>query len=389
MSRPKETSPPEGTWTETIHGAITSTSGAVYRVVNAVTGYPNEAGAEGPSTKNIIDYSATATSGATSSEPITTTKSDSTTTSSFSPTSTSTQKTTTGTTPTSSSTDTTMSTSSPPQPAAPQQDHSGSPTLTDKPSHTSTTRSDPSPSGPAIGGPDSSQTESKDPSSSLPPPQTSSQNSSTTRGDAPDKTDGSASENRQVNKGDSVGNTSDPNSRLKAAQESGPVSMSGQETSHPGAGSTPAAGASAPVGDPSSGQAPKDDKEGGTNPLNEPSPKSKEDAEDPGTGQKYVKTSGVAAKGGDFDASKPGAGVNILGYGLLTSRLKLRDCCIWKERDLLLRTNRLLKLHNRRKTLSRVVENQVESVQKSRALSTRSNSDASEIVCRYCLARFS
>jgi hypothetical protein len=61
------------------------------------------------------------------------------------------------------------------------------------------------------------------------------------------------------------------------------------------------------VGDPSSGQADKE-KQGGATTLKQP-PKSEEDEQDPGTGQKYVKTSGVAAKGGDFDASKPGAGV--------------------------------------------------------------------------------
>lgn len=80
--------------------------------------------------------------------------------------------------------------------------------------------------------------------------------------------------------------------------------MSGADTSHPGAGATPAGAGGAPTGDPASGQKPPEDK------------KSKEDEEDEGTGQKYVKTSGVAAKGGDFDASKPGAGVSFSNLSL-------------------------------------------------------------------------
>ncbi len=85
--------------------------------------------------------------------------------------------------------------------------------------------------------------------------------------------------------------------------------MAGEQTSHPGAGATPAAAGSAPVGDPSSGQKDdKTDKQGSENPLKEP-PKSKEDEQDPGTGTQYVKTTGVAAEGGNFDAAKPGAGV--------------------------------------------------------------------------------
>ena len=292
MSRPEETSPPaEGTWTETIHSAISSTSGAVHRAVNSVAGYAQEARAEGTSTTG-----STTTSAPTS----TTTAGDSTaTTSAPGP--------TTGATPTSTSKDTTASSSS--KPAAPQPGQSASPTLTDLPSSTSAPRSDPSLSGPASGGIDSSQTKSKDPLSSLPPPQTSAPGSSTTRGDTPDKTDGSTSEQSQVNTGDSIGSTSDSESRLKGTHDSGPVSMSGQDTSHPGAGATPAGGAGTPLGDPSSGQAPKEGKQVGADPLNEPTSKSKEDAEDPGTGRQYVKTAGVAVEGGDFDASKPGAGV--------------------------------------------------------------------------------
>ena len=184
--------------------------------------------------------------------------------------------------------------------------------LTDSPSHTSTERSDPSPSpsGPAQGGTDASQSQSKQPSSSLPPPQTSGEGSATSRGDAPGSQNQSISNQRQVNKGESIGSTSDEKSRLKGTQQDGPVSMSGTQTSHPGAGATPAAGAAAPVGDPSSGQGGKTDKKGAENPLKEP-PKSEKDANDPGTGQQYVKSSGVAAEGGDFDAAKPGAGVWI------------------------------------------------------------------------------
>ena len=48
---------------------------------------------------------------------------------------------------------------------------------------------------------------------------------------------------------------------------------------------------------------------GGMTPLKQP-PKSKEDEQDLGTGQKYVKSSGFAAKEGGFDASKPDAGVS-------------------------------------------------------------------------------
>jgi len=85
---------------------------------------------------------------------------------------------------------------------------------------------------------------------------------------------------------------------------------SGPETSHPGSGSTPAGGA-APTGDPSSGQSskPEDKEQGGANPLKEPSEKSEEDKNDPGTGLQYVKSTGVLAEGGDFDAKNPGAGV--------------------------------------------------------------------------------
>jgi hypothetical protein len=297
MSRPEETSPPEGTWTERIHSKISSTSGAVRRAVSTVAGHTSEAGAEGANaTSNTKDYSETTTSGSSTTGKPTTTASS--------------HHTATGAAPTLSSSDTvTGSTSPPSHPSAPPAEQSSSPTLTETPSKTSTEEIDPSPSGQATDSLDSSQLKSKDPSSSLPSSQTSSQSSTTACGDAPDKTDATASENRQVNKGDSTGSTSDSILRLKSTQDSGPVSMSGKQTSHPATGTTRAAGAGAPVGDPSSGQAPKGDKQGGSNHLNEPSPKSKEDAEDSGTGQKYVKSSGVVAEGGDFNASKPGAGV--------------------------------------------------------------------------------
>jgi hypothetical protein len=174
------------------------------------------------------------------------------------------------------------------KPSDPEPGQSASPTLTDKPSHTDTYKSDPS------------ESSGKTKEGGLPPPQSKGPESATSRGDAPQKGDDSASNQRQVNKGSGVGSTDDPKSRLKGTQDSGPVSMSGADTSHPGAGATPAAAGGAPVGDPASGQKPPEDK------------KSKEDEEDEGTGQKVVKASGVAAKGGDFDAAKPGAGVRSL-----------------------------------------------------------------------------
>jgi hypothetical protein len=209
-------------------------------------------------------------------------------------------------------------------PPAPQPGQTPTPTMTDAPSHTSTTRSDPGqtsndsdPSGPVTGGADATQTESKDPSSKLPPPQTKGQGSATSRGDAPETNTDSASNQRQVNKGNDVGNPSDASAKFSGTQQSGPVSMSGAETSHPGSQGAPAGGLGAPTGDPSSGQAPKSENQGGANPLNAPTKKSKEDEQDEGTGQKYVKSSGVAAQGGDFDASKPGAGVIYLCMWLM------------------------------------------------------------------------
>ena len=288
MSKPEKSSRPvEGAWTEKRHGTISSTIGTVHPAVNTVAGGVHEAGAED-----------TSTTGSTTTSAPTSTSTDSTNSAPVP---------TTGATPTPTSKDNTTSLAS--KPAAPQPGQSASHTLTGIPSSTSTARGNPSPSGPVPSGINSSQTKSEDPSSSLPPPQISGPGSPTTRGDEPHKTERSASGERQVNKGDSIGSTSDPKSRLKGTQDSGPVSMSGQETSHPGAGSTPVGGAGAHVSDPSSGQAPKSGKQGGSNPLNEPSHKSKEDAEDPGTGQQHVKSSGFAAQGGDFDASKPGAGV--------------------------------------------------------------------------------
>lgn len=287
----KETSaPPEGSWAQTIHESVTAASGAIHRAVNAVAGYPPEAGKD--MTDDLEDTRGTKTLGVHGVPP-------STTSSAADPSS--------GTTPTPSTTKKDDSTS---KPADAQPGQTASPTLTDGPSHISTERSDPAPSGPATGGSDSTQDKSNDPSSKLPPPQTSGPKSSTERGDAPNTDeDSSASGQRQVNKGESVGKTDEASSKFKGTQESGPVSMSGQETSHPGSGSTPAGGA-APTGDPSSGQSskPEDKGQGGANPLKQPE-KSEEDKKDPGTGQQYVKSSGVAAEGGDFDAKNPGAGV--------------------------------------------------------------------------------
>lgn len=355
---------PEETWTDTIHGAITSTSAAVHRAVDTIahtveeyssdnkgtTGSTTRASASthpftggsttdsygsgsvstGPTfgTTNVdtgtpashVTGLPTSTLSAPKPAPVdrdykgeTTTGMNVHTGTGFSGTGASTK---TGSTPgfgSSQGPQTTASSTSNQFSSTSRAGESSSPTLTDIPSHTSTDRSDPSPnpSGPAQGGPDASQTQSKHPSSSLPPPQTSGGQSATSRGDAPENQSKSMSDQRQVNKGESIGSTDDESSRLKGTQQGGAVSMSGTETSHPGAGATPAAGAGAAVGDPSSGQGGKTDKQGTENPLKEP-PKSEEDAEDAGTGQKYVKSSGVAAQGGDFDAAKPGAGVNFL-----------------------------------------------------------------------------
>jgi hypothetical protein len=174
------------------------------------------------------------------------------------------------------------------KPSDPEPGQAASPTLTDKPSHKDTNRSDPS------------ESSGKTKEGELPPPQSKGPDSATSRGDAPEKGDDSASSQRQVNKGSGAGSTDESKSRLKGTQDSGPVSMSGADTSHPGAGSTPAAAGGAPTKDPALGQKLPENKK----------PKSKEEEEEEETaGQKYVKASGVAAKGGDFDASKPGAGV--------------------------------------------------------------------------------
>jgi hypothetical protein len=251
-NEPQETSTTgEGTWTETVHHAISSTSGGIHRAVDAVAGSPR-----GTSSKSRDD----------NTQPTATTKQGSSS-----------------------------------QPSDPEPGETRPPTLTEKPTHSSTNCGDPTPS---------ERPKSKD--NGLPPAESKECESSTSPGDAPKRRDKTASSEREVNKGSDVGSTDDSNSRPTASQDSGPMSMSGTKTSHPGAEGTPAAAGGAPAGDPASGQ-PQDStqKQGNSNPLNEPSPKSKEDAADEGTGQKYVKSTGVAAKGGDFDAAKPGAGVTF------------------------------------------------------------------------------
>lgn len=107
------------------------------------------------------------------------------------------------------------------------------------------------------------------------------------------------------------------------------------ETSHPGATAAPGGAAKASVdSDPASGQAPKEKQQGAQRPNESPDDKPAgssgpsapgggsgaggaaaggrklpdDKSNEEGTGVKYVKTSGVAAEGGDFDATKPGAG---------------------------------------------------------------------------------
>ena len=251
--RPEQTSTSgEGTWTDTIHQAISSTSVAIHRAVDAVTSYT---------------ASKPEDSGHDSAHPIATTR---------------------------------QSSSSDPPDAQPSETaQAATPRLTGTPTHIST----------ADASPPSGGQKTKD--GGLPAPQSKEPENATSRGDAY-KGDKSPSSQRQVDKGPDVEPAEDSSSRLKASQESGPISMSGEKTSHPGVGATPASPVDAPAGDPGSGQS-----EGGggrqesANPMNDPSPKSKEDDEDEGTGQKYVKSTGVAAKGGDFDAAKPGAGVRF------------------------------------------------------------------------------
>jgi hypothetical protein len=313
---------PEETWTDTIHNAINTTSEAVHRAVDAITGATSPGSSETPTDHPFV-HQGTTSSGTTgsSAESFTPKPAHGETTTGMNvgdgtsfgvgktefsnehPNTSSTAsagKTEYSNQPTDTSGSSTTGSSA--------DKSSGSPTLTEAPSSTSLDRSDPNPSGPAQGGTDSSQKQPDNPSSSLPPPQTSGPGSATARGDAPKATNKSESSQRQVNKGEGIGSTEDEKSRLSGTTQGGAVSMSGTDTSHPGAGATPAAGAPAPVGDPSSGQGGKTDKQGGESPLKEP-PKSEEDAKDPGTGQQYVKSSGVAAEGGDFDAAKPGAAV--------------------------------------------------------------------------------
>jgi len=243
----------EGTWTDTIHHAISSTSGAIHRAVDAVAGYtapkPDDTGHD-------------------SAHPTATTRQSS------------------------------SSDPSHPQPSEAAQ--AATLRLRDEPTHIST----------ADGSPPSGAQKTKD--GVLPTPQNKEPESSTSRGDAPYKGDKSASSQRQVNKGSDVEPTEDSSPRVKASQESGPISISGEKTSHPGAPATPASAVGASAGDQASGQSRGGgEKQESSNPMNDPSPNSEEDAEDEGTGQKLVKSTGVAAKGGDFDASKPGAGVHF------------------------------------------------------------------------------
>jgi len=240
--KPQQTSTSgEGTWTDTIHQAISSTTGVIQRAVDAVAGYtvpkPEDSGRDSPHP--------TATTEQTSS-------------------------------------------ADPPDSQPGETAQAATPTLTDKPTCIST----------ADGSSPSGRQKTKDGGFST--SQSVEPESATGRNDAPDEEDKGTYSQRRVNKGSEVGSTEDSSLRLKASQESGPVSMLGEKTSHPGAGATPAATGGAPH----RGQG-----QGSSNHLNDPSPKSKEDAEDEGTGQKYVKSTGVAAKGGDFDASKAGAGV--------------------------------------------------------------------------------
>ena len=104
-----------------------------------------------------------------------------------------------------------------------------------------------------------------------------------------------------------VGNISDAKARLSDTTEFGPVSTSGRETTHPSMNVITVGGVGTPVGDPSSGQTEKIEKQGSANPLDEPNKSKKDEAE--GTGQKYVKSTGTVSEDGDFDAANPGAGV--------------------------------------------------------------------------------
>lgn len=241
-------SSPDQPWTEKVFGVIRSTSGALHKVVNGAGDAHNEAGKDQTSRN-------------------------------------------------STSRDISSSSSQPPPPKL---HDSASSTLTDEPSHISPQQSDPSPSDPAAGGVSSSQVLSKNPSTKLPSARETSGTSSNEHGDAPPNDPKSSQ--RQINMGKSVPSTSDSISQSTGTQASDPVSTSGERTS-PGVNPRPAGSADKPAGRRSA----EDDKRSAANPKEEP-PKSEED---PGTGHKYVWSSGVAAEGGDFDAAKPGAGVSL------------------------------------------------------------------------------
>lgn len=73
--------------------------------------------------------------------------------------------------------------------------------------------------------------------------------------------------------------------------------------------------------------------------TSESSKKSNEkDAQEKGTGEKLVKTSGLAADGGNFDATKPGAGKEadrkLNSDSLVSFLVQLRPCCIVYQGDI-------------------------------------------------------
>lgn len=306
MSKPEEPSP-EGSWTEAVHHAISSTSEAIHRVVHAVARHPNDTGASdttstpGPSTKekNLTPppEAASGSTNRTSTHPIDVASI---------PNVTSKDVTTGSSAPTSTTKDTNLS-ASPSTSSAPEPGQTASPTLTDKPSHISTAQNDPSHSDPKASGHDNTQPQSKDKSAD-PTPQTKHEGRPIIHGAELEEDDAKTPDQAQANKKDSVRRASEASPRLKGSGDSCPTSMANQQTSHPEAKTRAASDTDVSAGGPPFEQVPKEDKQSGKDPLNKP-PKPKEDSEDSGTGQKYVRSTGVAAEGGDFDASKPGAGV--------------------------------------------------------------------------------
>lgn len=277
MSRSEESSPRAGSWTETIHSGISWTSGAVHRAVSAVAGHHDTVADTESTTTGTTSHHSTDTM--TAQEP------------------------TTGAAPR-TKTSKEITTSPIPTPSASQQGaQTVLPTLTDTSVTRSGPRRDPSSSGPPTGSPDFSQAKSKDHPSWHPPPQASVSGSSITGGDASDNTNRGPQGNHQNVQG---GSASDSKSQLSRTQDSGSDAGSRQDTFLPGA---LVSAQGSPEGESSSGQEFKRDKQDEMDSHNENTPKSQEDAEISGVGQKYIKSSGVAAKGGDFDAAKSGAGV--------------------------------------------------------------------------------